>query len=89
MQRPGFNVVCPSENRVNRARWGYCANCPQQECQVADSDDADATIGIGLTGEATTVGMGAGWTEYFASGKDKCLANSKTFKSILVSVRKV
>jgi len=87
MQRPGFNIECLGEN--NRARWGYCANCPQQACQVADSDDADSTIGIGLTGENTNVEMGAGWTEYFASGKDKCLANSKTFKSILVSVRKV
>ena len=45
MQRPGFNVDCLQNNR---ARWGYCANCPQQACQVADSDDADATIGIGL-----------------------------------------
>ena len=86
MQLPGFNVECRDNNR---ARWGYCANCPQQPCQVADSDDTDATIGIGLTGQVTTVEMGAGWTECFATGKDQCCGKSKRFKSILVSVRKV
>ena len=86
MQRPGFNVDCLQNNR---ARWGYCANCPEQACQLADSDDADATIGIGLAGQETTVEMGAGWTECFATGKDQCCGKSKRFKSILVSVRKV
>lgn len=60
-----------------------------QACQLADSDDADATIGIGLAGQETTVEMGAGWTELFATGKDQCGGKSKRFKSILVSVRKV
>ena len=85
MQRPGFNVEC-AEN--NRARWGYCANCPSQPCQIADSDDADASIGIGLMGVATSQ-MGAGWTAHFATGKDKCGGQSETFRRVWVSVRKV
>eukprot|EP01051_Picozoa_sp_SAG22_P019423 SAG22_NODE_3579_length_1633_cov_1.118644_2_plen_179_part_00 len=47
-QRPGFNTQC---NDGNRARWGYCNNLPNQACQVADTNDADAVIGIGLVGQ--------------------------------------
>ena len=82
MQRPGFNVECRDNNR---ARWGFCNNVVSQPCQVADSDDADASIGIGLKGQATSVEMGAGWTHNFACGT-LC---SKAFKRIWVSVRKI
>ena len=82
MQRPGFNVECRENNRV---RWGFCNNCPEQECQVEDNDDADATIGIGLTGQSTGVEMGAGWTRFFTS----CNADEKTFKRVWISVRNV
>ena len=57
-----------------------------QYCQLGDGDDADASIGIGLQGQSTSVEMGAGWTEYFASGAGTCSPNSKTFKKIWVSV---
>ena len=83
MQRPGFNVEC---NDNNKARWGYCVNCQNQGCQLDEGNDADASIGIGLQGQSTSVEMGAGWTEYFASGAGTCSPNSKTFKKIWVSV---
>ena len=83
MQNPGFNVEC---NGNNKARWGYCVNCENQDCQLDDGDDADASIGIGLQGQSTSGEMGAGWTEYFASGKGTCDPNSKAFKKIWVSV---
>jgi hypothetical protein len=63
MQRPGFNTVCADGNF---ARWGYCANIPRQECQEADSNDADAVIGVGLQGQDCCP-MGAGYTNYFVS----------------------
>ena len=85
MQRPGFNIECKDGNR---ARWGYCVNCQNQGCQENDSNDADASIGIGLTGQSTSGEMGAGWTEYFASGPGTCSPNSKTFQRIWVSVLK-
>jgi len=75
MQRPGFNIQC---NDGNKARWGYCTNCASQPCQNADSNDADASIGIGLAGQSTPRQMGAGWTNYFASGKGTCSPNSMT-----------
>lgn len=87
MQRPGFNIEC---TEGNNARWGYCANCPNQGCQLDDLNDADASIGIGLKGQATSVEMGAGWTELFATGPGTCgsiSGNSKVFKRIWVSVQ--
>ena len=83
MQRPGFNIECKDSNK---ARWGYCANCAKQGCQLDERNDADASIGIGLKGQKTSVEMGAGWTEYFASGKGTCSPNSKAFKKIWLSV---
>ena len=83
MQRPGFNIEC---NDNNKARWGYCVNCQNQRCQLDEGNDADASIGIGLQGQSTSVEMGAGWTEYFASGAGTCSPNSKAFKKIWVSV---
>ena len=83
MQRPGFNIEC---NDNNKARWGYCVNCPNQGCQLDEGSDADASIGIGLKGQSTSVEMGAGWTEYFASGAGTCSPNSKEFKRIWLSV---
>ena len=83
MQRPGFNIQCSDGNK---ARWGYCVNCQNQGCQLDDNNDADASIGIGLAGQSTSVEMGAGWTNYFASGPGTCSANSKAFKRIWVSV---
>ena len=83
MQRPGFNIEC---NDGNKARWGYCVNCQNQACQVSDSSDADASIGIGLAGQSS-VEIGAGWTEFFASGPGTCAPNSKMFKRIWVSVK--
>jgi hypothetical protein len=76
MQEPGFNIECRDGNK---ARWGYCAACPSRNCQ-ADGGDADATIGVGLAGQNTGE-MGAGWTQYFASGAGSCSANSKTSKN--------
>jgi hypothetical protein len=78
-QRPGFNIQC---NDGNKARWGYCTNCQSQPCQNSDSNDADAAIGIGLAGQSTPAQMGAGWTNYFASGKGTCSANSMTKKQV-------
>ncbi|CAJ1343371.1 unnamed protein product [Effrenium voratum] len=83
MQRPGFNIQC---NDGNKARWGFCLNCASQGCQNDDSNDADAAIGIGLAGQSTPTEMGAGWTNYFASGAGTCSANSMTHKSVWVSV---
>eukprot|EP00439_Symbiodinium_sp_Y106_P057072 s365_g8.t1 len=79
MQRPGFNIECKDGNK---ARWGFCANCPSQACQSSDSNDADAAIGIGIAGQSTDTELGAGWTAYFASGAGTCHANSKTFKPV-------
>jgi len=79
MQRPGFNIQC---NDGNKARWGFCLNCQSQPCQNSDSNDADAAIGIGLAGQSTPRQMGAGWTNYFASGKGTCSANSMTSKNV-------
>jgi hypothetical protein len=83
MQRPGFNIQC---NDGNRARFGYCLNCASQGCQNDDSNDADASIGIGLTGQSTPTEMGSGWTNYFASGAGTCSANSMTAKFTWVFV---
>ena len=83
MQRPGFNIQC---NDGNKARWGFCLNCASQGCQNDDSNDADAAIGIGLAGQSTPTEMGAGWTNYFASGAGTCSANSMTHKSVWVFV---
>ena len=83
MQRPGFNIQC---NDGNKARWGYCNNCAAQGCQNSDGHDADSSIGIGLAGQSTPVQMGAGWTNYFASGKGTCSPNSMTWKQVWLSV---
>ena len=83
MQHPGFNIECKDNNK---ARWGYCVNCQNQRCQLDEGNDADASIGIGLQGQSTSVEMGAGWTEYFASGAGTCSPNSKEFKRIWLSV---
>lgn len=76
MQSPGFNVQCRDNNR---ARWGFCANCPSQTC--GDNGDSDATIGIGLNGQNTGA-LSAGWTGYFASGANTCSATSETAVSV-------
>ena len=83
MQRPGFNIEC---TQGNKARWGYCTNCASQECQTSDYDDADAAIGIGLQGQSTPA-MGAGWTNYFASGSGICSPNSMTYKAVWMYVQ--
>ena len=86
MQNPGFNVKC---NSGNEARWGYCVNCANENCQLATGNDADAAIGIGLRGEGRYSGysaMGAGWTAYFASGTGTCSANGGKFKRAWISV---
>ena len=83
MQRPGFNIEC---TQGNKARWGYCTNCASQECQTSDYDDADAAIGIGLQGQLT-LAMGAGWTNYFASGSGTCSPNSMTYKAVWMYVQ--
>ena len=79
MQRPGFNIQC---NDGNKARWGYCINCASQGCQTRDNQDADAAIGLGINGQSTPKEMGAGWTNYFASGQGTCKANSMTAKNV-------
>ena len=90
MQRPGFNIEC---NDNNYARWGYCANCQDQRCQLNDADDSDAAIGIGLKGSCHGIGcpeqMGAGWTQLFANGPKKCKTGKPyQFKRVWISVRK-
>ena len=83
--RPGFNIQCHDNNW---ARWGFCLNCAFQGCQNSDGNDADTSIGIGLRGQSTNPPeMGAGWTEYFASGKGTCSHNSKTYKSVWIWVK--
>jgi len=82
MQRPGFNIKC---NDGNWARWGFCLNCPVQSCQNDDNNDADAAIGIGLAGQATSPQMGAGWTAYF-SGPGTCGSGPKEYKAVWVAV---
>lgn len=52
-----------------------------------DSNDADASIGIGLRGQSTSSEMGAGWTQYFASGAGTCSANSMTYKTVWLWVK--
>ena len=74
---PGFNLECPHNNK---ARWGFCANCPSQQCQT-ESSDADAAVGIGLTGQSSPP-VGAGWTSYFASGGGTCSATSETHRDV-------
>ena len=86
MQRPGFNIEC---NDGNKARWGFCNNCAKQSCQESDDSDADSAIGIGLAGQDTPNEMGAGWTNYFASGAGTCTATSMTYKRVWVSVKEV
>jgi hypothetical protein len=83
MQRPGFNIEC---NDGNKARWGYCVNCASQGCQLDENNDADATIGIGLAGQSGPE-MGAGWTNYFASGAGTCSPNSMQSKPVWLYVR--
>jgi len=84
MQRPGFNIQC---NDGNWARFGFCLNCASEGCQNSDSNDADASIGIGLRGQSTGPEMGAGWTNYFASGAGTCNADSMTYKDVWLSVK--
>ena len=74
---PGFNLECPHSNK---ARWGFCANCPSQSCQ-SESSDADASVGIGLRGEGSSA-VGAGWTDYFAPGGGTCSATSETHRDV-------
>ena len=76
MLLPGFNVVCPGNNK---ARWGFCANCPSKTCR--DESQADAAIGIGLRGESS-VAVGAGWTDYFAPGAGSCAPTSETSRNV-------
>ncbi|CAL1168986.1 unnamed protein product [Cladocopium goreaui] len=81
---PGFNVECPD---YNKARWGFCANCPSQSCQ-SESSDADAAVGIGLRGQSSPV-VGAGWTSYFASGGGTCSATSEVHRDVWLWVENV
>ena len=53
----------------NKARWGYCANIPSQDCQEDDSNDADGVIGVGLEGQDCCP-MGSGFTNYFVSNDE-------------------
>ena len=76
MLLPGFNVICPGNNK---ARWGFCANCPSKTCR--DESEADAAIGIGLRGEGSSA-VGAGWTDYFAPGAGTCSAISETHRNV-------
>jgi len=81
--KPGFNSFCPDGNY---ARWGYCNNCANQNCNSYPYD-ADGTVGIGLIGQ-TTGAQGAGWTGYFASGAGTCSASGgKTSRNIWLWVR--
>lgn len=77
MMKPGFNLECAANNR---ARWGFCANCPSQRCHE-EGEDADAAVGIGLTGQSSDP-VGAGWTSYFASGGGTCEASSTTHRDV-------
>ena len=85
MQRPGFNIECVDGNK---ARWGFCLNCVSQTCQNDDSDDADAAIGIGLAGQATSSEIGAGWTSHFAAAAGSCMDNIPTYRSVWLWVRR-
>ena len=76
MLMPGFNVICQHNNK---ARWGFCANCPSKTCR--DESEADAAIGIGLRGEGSSA-VGAGWTDYFAPGAGTCSADSETSRNV-------
>ncbi|CAE7477052.1 PKHD1L1 [Symbiodinium sp. CCMP2456] len=76
MLMPGFNVNCPGNNR---ARWGYCANCPSKTCRT--ESEADAAIGIGLRGEGSAA-VGAGWTDAFAPGAGSCSYTSETSRNV-------
>ena len=74
---PGFNLECGDNNK---ARWGFCANCPSQSCEQ-EGGDADATVGLGLSGQNSNP-VGAGWTAYFASGGGTCSATSETHRDV-------
>ena len=88
MQRPGFNTQCKGGNK---ARFGFCGNLPAQPCQPNDNDDADFSIGIGLSGqangraagsEAMSTQMGAGYTDYFADNTPGAPgSSSKSFQA--------
>ena len=78
---PGFNLDCGANNK---ARWGFCANCPSQTCK-AESEDSDAAVGIGLTGQSSDP-VGAGWTAFFASGGGTCTATSTTHRDVWLYV---
>ena len=78
---PGFNLDCGSNNK---ARWGFCANCPSQTCKL-ESEDSDAAVGIGLTGQSSDP-VGAGWTAFFASGGGTCSATSTTHRDVWLYV---
>ena len=77
-------LFCNLFSDGNKARWGFCNNIPNQGCQTADSNDADAAIGIGLAGQATAQQMGAGWTNYFNSNSP----NAKKYKQVWLYVDK-
>ena len=55
---------------MSRARFGFCGNVAEQECQNGDNDDADFAIGIGCTGQTPPQGhsqkkWGAGFNDYY------------------------
>ena len=68
MQVPGFNT---QGNDNCKARFGWCWNTSDQECQ-GQSADSDNAIGVGLYSQFNTAGgtmsgggtpgVGAGWT---------------------------
>ena len=89
MQNPGFNIECVDTYGYANSytRWGYCNNCPDQDCGV-DGGDADGSIGIGLSGQSQDDEQGAGWTALFAGGADTCDSDT-THKRVWVSVRRL
>jgi len=58
-------------------------NVPTQECQTADSDDADGVIGFGITGQDCCP-MGAGFTNYFVSPTENAGQERRSNAWILV-----
>jgi hypothetical protein len=70
MQRPGFNTECYN----NWARFGYCDNSPHRrsniegQCQAADSNVTDRTIGLGLQGSSYLQGSSASYKSAGVAG---------------------
>ncbi|CAJ1365276.1 unnamed protein product [Effrenium voratum] len=78
MLSPGFNLECDS---ANKARWGFCANCPNQQCrsarakckgQVRSFSGNVTWTEIASARSATTTGasIAQGWTSYPVQGPE-------------------